>query len=86
MATTPDYLQFAVRRDIVERLRLVGSTNDRQCVLTELYDSGFTVTFSGAYTQESTFPLCDDTKFLIIAERLEMTRPASPRDGEDTNQ
>lgn len=67
----PDFEAFVMRREMVERLRLVGPTDDRQRVLLELYGNGFTVKFCGAYTQESMFPFCDDTRFLIVAERME---------------
>lgn len=63
------YREFVSKEWTTERLRLIGPQSEAKRVMQELSDAGFTLTRTGSYTNQSMFPMCDDTRFLFIAER-----------------
>jgi hypothetical protein len=63
-----DLLQFAVKRERLERAEFVGPMEKRKEVIDALYDAGWHITRSGPYVDSDIWPQCDITRFLFIAE------------------
>lgn len=63
------YAEHIKKRQVFERVELIGPMDQGRAVLNELYDAGFRTIRSGPYTDKEMFPRCDDKLFQFIAER-----------------
>lgn len=69
-SSKPRFAGCRVSQDIVQRVQVVGPTDQRQSVMDSLYDRGFRIVLSGPYTNKTLSPRVDPTRFLFIAERV----------------
>lgn len=63
------YAEHIKKRQVFERVEVIGPIDQGRAVLEELYEAGFRTIRSGVYTDKEMFPRCDDKRFLFIAER-----------------
>jgi hypothetical protein len=61
--------KFIEKRQMLERIRLVGPQAKSAEVMEALARKGFRLIQSGPYTTKSMFPKVDPDRFLFIAER-----------------
>lgn len=65
------YKKFVRKREIIERVRLIGPMEKRNDVLRALWADGFSAIqmSMGPYFNKAMFPKVDPTRFLIETER-----------------
>lgn len=61
--------KFIEKRQMLERVRLIGPQDKSRAVMEALARKGFRLIQSGPYTTKTMFPKVDPTRFLFIAER-----------------
>lgn len=61
--------KFIEKRQMLERVRLVGPQDKSREVMEALSRKGFRLIQSGPYTTKTMFPKVDPDRFLFIAER-----------------
>ena len=61
--------KFIQKRQMLERVRLVGPQDKSREVMEALALKGFRLIQSGPYTTRTMFPKVDPDRFLFIAER-----------------
>ena len=61
--------KFISKRQMLERIRLVGPQDKSREVMEALAEKGYRLIQSGPYTTKTMFPKVDPDHFLFIAER-----------------